>query len=89
VAVVALGAPAHAEDRPPVRLELGACLDGDRDAIQHAVRVEVGDDAADDARAVVVRVDCAASGLEAGVVLEVVPPDGARRYRYALDWRLG
>ncbi|MEO7735664.1 MAG: hypothetical protein ABIY55_32215 [Kofleriaceae bacterium] len=85
--VVTLGGAAHGDERPPVRLELGACLDGTHDAIQHAVRVEVGDDAASDTRAVAVRVDCAAEGLDAGVVLEVRPPDGARRYRYALDWR--
>jgi hypothetical protein len=34
-----------------------------------------------------VRVECAADGLDAGVVLEVRPPDSPRRYRYALDWR--
>jgi hypothetical protein len=34
-----------------------------------------------------VRVECAADGLDAGVVLEVRPPGSPRRYRYALDWR--
>ncbi|HEX3478407.1 MAG TPA: hypothetical protein VHT91_25475 [Kofleriaceae bacterium] len=34
-----------------------------------------------------VRVECATDGLDAGVVLEVRPPDSPRRYRYALDWR--
>lgn len=72
-----------------MRLELAACLEPDRDAIQRAVRVEVGADApADDqARAVAVRIECAADGVDAGVVLEVRPPDSPRRYRYALDWR--
>src|SRR3982750_197025 len=31
--------------RPPVRIELSACVDGDRDAIERAVRIEVGEDA--------------------------------------------
>jgi hypothetical protein len=73
--------------RPPVRLDLGACLEHDRDAIQRAVRVELGADAADDARAVAVRVECAADGRDAGVVLEVRQPGSPRRYLYALDWR--
>jgi hypothetical protein len=83
----------HADDlgrqRSPVRLELGACLEHEREAIQHAVRVEVGDDTPipDDASAVAVRVDCAADGLDAGVVLDVRQPGSPRRYRYALDWR--
>jgi hypothetical protein len=52
------------------------------------VRVELGDAPAEgDARAVTVRIECAADGLDAGVVLEVRPPDSPRRYRYALDWR--
>lgn len=34
-----------------------------------------------------VRIECAADGLDAGVVLEVRPPGSPRRYRYALDWR--
>jgi hypothetical protein len=74
--------------RPPVRLEIGACVDGERDAIQRAVRLEIGDDApaADDARTVAVRVDCAADGFDAGVVIEVLQPDNPRHYRYALDW---
>jgi len=71
-----------------VRLDLAACLADDRDAILRAVRVELGDVlAADDAGAVAVGVDCAATGIEAGVVIEVRPPDSSRRYRYALDWR--
>jgi hypothetical protein len=75
--------------RPPVRLDLAACLDDARDAIERAVRVEVGDAPdQDDARAVVVRVECAAGGPDAGVVLEVRPPGNPRRYRYALDWRV-
>jgi hypothetical protein len=36
---------------------------------------------------VTVHVACAADDPDAGVVLEVHPPRGARRYRYALDWR--
>jgi hypothetical protein len=36
---------------------------------------------------VTVRIECAADGLDAGVVLEVRPPGSPRRYRYALDWR--
>jgi len=91
---IAIGLAAHADadelgrDRPPVRLELGPCLEHVRDAIQRAVRVEVGEDAAaSGARSVQVRVDCAPDGLDAGVVLEVTPPDNPRRYRYALDWR--
>jgi hypothetical protein len=74
--------------RPPVRLELGACLEHERDAIERAVRVEVGEDApaTDDASAVAVRVECAVNGLDAGIVLEVRQPDSPRRYRYALDW---
>jgi hypothetical protein len=72
-----------------VQLELGACLERDREAIQHAVRIELGDDASgpDDAPAVAVQVECAADGLDAGVVLDVRPPGSPRRYRYALDWR--
>ena len=76
-----------------MRLELSACLEPERDAIQRAVRVEVGDDAGADApageapRAVAVRIECAGDGVDAGVVLEVRPPDSPRRYRYALDWR--
>jgi len=83
----------HADDldrpRSAVRLELGGCLEGERAAIQHAVRVEVEGDApaSDDASAVAVGVDCAADGLDAGVVLEVRQPGSPRRYRYALDWR--
>jgi hypothetical protein len=76
------------QPRPPVQLQLATCLDGERDAIERAVRVEVGEaPSADDAVAVAVRVECAADGLDAGVVLEVRPPGSARRYRYALDWR--
>jgi len=91
VAVVAsLGGLARADDRvrPPVRLELAACLDAERDAIQRAVRVELGDDApgADPAYAVQVRVDCAAGGPDTGVIVDVRGPDSPRHYRYALDW---
>lgn len=88
-----LGGRAQADERdrprPPVRLELGACLERDREAIQHAVRIEVGDDASvpGDVPAVAVRVECAAEGLDAGVVLDVRSPGSPRRYRYALDWR--
>jgi hypothetical protein len=83
----------HADElgrqRAPVRLELAVCLEGEREAIQHAVRVEVGEGApvSDDASAVAVGVDCAADGLDAGVVLDVRQPGSPRRYRYALDWR--
>jgi hypothetical protein len=81
----------HADEphrrRPPVRLELEACLDAYRDAIRHAVRVEIGETAADDTAAVTVRVACALDGLDAGVVLDVYLPHSPRRYRYALDWR--
>jgi hypothetical protein len=74
--------------RPPVELELAACLEDSRDAIERAVRVELGDAPAEaEPRAVSVRVECAADGLDAGVVLEVRPPGSPRRYRYALDWR--
>ena len=73
--------------RPRVRLDIAACFD-DRDAVLRAVQIELGDDAlAGDAGAVAVRVDCAADGVDAGVVVEVRPPDSPRRYRYALDWR--
>lgn len=88
-----LGGRAQADElgrqRAPVRLELDACLDRDHDAVQHAVRIEVGEDAPvpDDASAVAVRVECAADGLDSGVVLEVRQPGNPRRYRYALDWR--
>jgi hypothetical protein len=93
VGTLALLAPGARADerraRPPVRLELGDCIDRERDAVQRAVRIELGDDAqaADDARSVLVRVDCAADGIESGVVIEVRPPGNPRRYRYALDWR--
>jgi len=75
--------------RPAVRLELGACLDPERDAIQRAVRIELGQEprADEDPGSVAVRVDCAAGDPEAGVILEVRRPGSARRYRYALDWR--
>jgi hypothetical protein len=74
--------------RPPVELELAACLEDVRAAIERAVQVELGDPPVEgDARAVTVRVECATDGLDAGVVLEVRPPDSPRRYRYALDWR--
>jgi hypothetical protein len=67
---------------------LDACLQDGRDAIERAVRVELGDAPADGERpAVSVGIACAADGLDAGVVLEVRPPGSARRYRYALDWR--
>lgn len=69
-----------------MRLELSTCLDGQGDAIRHAVRVEVGEDADDEADAATVYVACAAGGIDAGVVLEVRPPRSPRRYRYALDW---
>jgi len=89
-----LGRPpsARADDlarpRPPVRLELAACLADALDVIERAVRVEVGDPPdANDASAVAVAVECGADGLDAGVVVEVHPPGNPRRYRYALDWR--
>jgi hypothetical protein len=73
--------------RPAVRLELEPCLDGQRDAIRHAVRVELGEPAAaDDPSALAVHVACAADGPDAGVVIEVRPAGSSRRYRYALDW---
>jgi len=87
---------AHAGDltqpRPPVRLELAGCLADAHDAIERAVRVEVGEppdasDASAIAVAVAVAVDCVAGGIDAGVVVEVRPPGNPRRYRYALDWR--
>lgn len=77
-------------DRPPVRLALDACLDAGRDAFQRAVGVEVEvevEAAVADPAAIVVRVACAAGGVDAGVVLEIERPDTSRRYRYALDWR--
>lgn|GEM_PF-4554280 len=87
LAVLGWWGQARADDsRPPVRLELGDCLAPVRDDVQRAIRVEVGD-ATDDPDAVAVRVDCAADGLAAGVVLEVRRPGSERRYRYALDWR--
>jgi hypothetical protein len=73
--------------RPPVQLELAACLDDAREAIDLAVRVELGELADADAKPLAVAVACAADGVDAGVVLEVRPPDSPRRYRYALDWR--
>jgi hypothetical protein len=92
VAVVGFAAAADADElrgaRPPVELELAACLEDSRDAIERAVRVELGDATAEAGpRAVSVRVECATDGLDAGVVLEVRPPGSPRRYRYALDWR--
>jgi hypothetical protein len=94
VVAVAVGFAAGADAgelgraRPPVELELAACLEDVRAAIERAVQVELGDPpVAGDARAVTVRVECATGGLDAGVVLEVRPPDSRRRYRYALDWR--
>lgn len=78
--------PAH--DRPPVRLELDGCLDADRDDIERAARVELGEPAsATDAAAIAVAVACAAEGFDAGVVVDVRPPGSSRRYRYALDLR--
>lgn len=82
--IALIGGAARADGRPPVALELAACLDGERDAIQRAVRIELGEAAGDGA--VTVRIDCAPDGVDAGVVLEV-RPGGPRRYRYALDWR--
>jgi len=92
VVVAGLAAPADAGgpgwQRPPVRLELAVCLDDERDAIERAVRVELGDPpVAEDPAPLVVAVDCAAGGADAGVVLEVRPPGSPRRYRYALDWQ--
>jgi hypothetical protein len=83
---------AHAGDparpRPPVRLELAACLADAHDAIERAVQVEVGEPPdASDASAIAVAVECVAGGIDAGVVVEVRPPGNPRRYRYALDWR--
>lgn len=72
-----------------MQLVLDPCLDGDRDAIARAVRVEIGDDAAPgDPEAIVVRVGCAIDGVDAGAVLEVQRPGTPRRYRYALLWRM-
>ncbi|HSR96857.1 MAG TPA: hypothetical protein VLM79_07405 [Kofleriaceae bacterium] len=74
--------------RPPVRLELAACLVDTHDAIERAIRVEVGDPPdASDASAITVAVECAADGVDAGIVVEVRPPGNPRRYRYALGWR--
>jgi hypothetical protein len=71
-----------------VRLELAACLAEAHDAIERAVRIEVGEPPdLDDPSAIAVAVDCVADGLDAGVVVEVRPPGNPRRYRYALDWR--
>ena len=91
--LAAVAGGARADDRrprPPVRLELDACLDADHDAIRRAVRVELGDapPAEDAAPAVVVQVSCAAEGGDDGVILDVHPPDSARHYRYALHWRV-
>jgi hypothetical protein len=72
--------------RPAVRVDLAPCLDAQREAIEQAVRVELGDRAAG-GDAVVVRVDCASGGAGDGIVVEVQPPTGGRHYRYALDWR--
>ncbi len=91
-AILGRSPSAHAGDlarpRPPVRLELAACLAAAQDEIERAVRVEVGDPPdANDASAFAVAVECVAGGLDAGVVVEVHPPGNPRRYRYALDWR--
>lgn len=71
--------------RAAVRVELGACLDADREAFQHAAQVELSNEPPA-VGPVEVRIACDPAGLEAGVVLEVRRPDSARRYRYALDW---
>jgi hypothetical protein len=89
VGLAALGGTARADERsprPPVRIELDACLDRDRDAIERAMRIELGEPPAE-GPAVVVQVACAPEGPDDGVVLEVRPPDSPRRYRYALRWR--
>jgi hypothetical protein len=75
-----------------VHLELAACLADAHDAIERAVRVEVGDppdpsDAHAAAVVIAVAVECAADGVDAGIVVDVRPPGNPRRYRYALDWR--
>ncbi|HEY0992487.1 MAG TPA: hypothetical protein VGD80_35785, partial [Kofleriaceae bacterium] len=71
-----------------MRLELAACLAEAHDAIERAVRIEVGEPPdVDDTSAIAVAVDCVAGGLDEGVVVEVRPPGNPRRYRYALDWR--
>jgi hypothetical protein len=86
VAIVAATASrASADERPAVHLELGACLDGEREPLERAVRLELGKPA-DDATTVDVAVDCAVGGVDAGLVIEVRSPRTARRYRYALDW---
>lgn len=92
VAILGRSSAARAGDlvppRPPVRLELAACLADAHDAIERAVRVEVGDPPdASDPSAIAVAVECAAGGVDAGIVVEVRPPGNPRRYRYALDWR--
>lgn len=76
-----------------MRLALDDCLAGAREAIELAVRVELKDvvldaepPAGEDPRTVAVRIECAAGGVSAGVVLIVAPRHAARRYRYALDW---
>jgi hypothetical protein len=89
--LVVLASDASANERgprPPVQLDLDDCIDGERDAIQRAVRIELGDDAPaiDDASAVLVRVECAANGIDGGIVITVRQPGNPRRYRYALDW---
>ncbi|HEV7558595.1 MAG TPA: hypothetical protein VGO00_24160, partial [Kofleriaceae bacterium] len=71
--------------RPPVDLVLADCLDDVRGAFEQAARVELGD-RSPGADQVAVRVDCASDGIDAGVVIEVRPTGGTRRYRYALDW---
>ncbi|MCW5806316.1 MAG: hypothetical protein KIT31_28380, partial [Deltaproteobacteria bacterium] len=80
---------------PRVRLELAPCAAVLGEAIERAVRVELGaeDGGASDGAVgavvavVTVRIDCVAGGLDAGVSLDVRWPDRPNPYRYALDWR--
>lgn len=75
--------------RPGVRIDLGACFDDDRDAMQRTLGGELGDDApGDDPSTVDVLVDCMAGGRDTGVIVEVHWPGRLRSYVYALDWHV-
>jgi hypothetical protein len=74
--------------RPGVRIDLGACFDDDRDAMQRALGTELGVDASDDPGTVDVLVDCMAGGRDTGVIVEVHWPGRLRSYVYALDWHV-
>ncbi len=83
--MLALGSLAGAEPRPPVRVELPDCLAAEREAIEQAIVLELGDQMIGEPIVVVVR--CAPEGPDAGIVLDVQRPNNPRHYRYALDWR--